>query len=151
MKDAEQCSESIALLDAQDTHHNNKDVPADSSRRSFIGKVGGATAVALAAGIPLEPLFEGKHGAGRGVGGILQIQQSRERQLELPQKHSPEREDQHRRTAGQRRRRADSPTFSGSWSKCLPHSYLGIVNRAAWQSLVYALGTGRSRTSKTFR
>ncbi len=42
----------------------------DASRRSFLGKVGvgGAAAVALAA-IPFEPLIEGKHGGGRGVGG----------------------------------------------------------------------------------
>ena len=33
--------------------------------------------------------------------------------------------------------------FSGSWSKCLKHDYLGIVNRASWLSLVNALQSGR--------
>jgi hypothetical protein len=33
--------------------------------------------------------------------------------------------------------------FSGSWSKCLPHTALGIVSPAAWQSMTRALGSGR--------
>src|SRR6267378_226405 len=36
--------------------------PEDPSRRSFLGKVGGVAAVAIAAGsIPLEPLVGGRH------------------------------------------------------------------------------------------
>ena len=33
--------------------------------------------------------------------------------------------------------------FSGSWSKCLPHTSLGIVNRTSWLSLYHSLQTGR--------
>jgi len=33
--------------------------------------------------------------------------------------------------------------FSGSWSKCLKHDALGIVNRASWLSLTHALQTGQ--------
>ena len=37
--------------------------PTDSSRRSFMGKVGiGSAAVVALAAVPLEPLIEGKHG-----------------------------------------------------------------------------------------
>src|SRR5208282_3976447 len=61
MKDPQENSTATLPLHGEDTHHN-QDVPADSTRRSFLGTVGGATAVALAAGIPLEPLLEGKHG-----------------------------------------------------------------------------------------
>ena len=32
--------------------------------------------------------------------------------------------------------------FSGSWSKCLKHDALGIVNRASWLSLQYATADG---------
>ena len=43
--------------------HSKDSGPADSSRRSFMGKIGigSAAAVALAT-MPLEPLIEGKHG-----------------------------------------------------------------------------------------
>ena len=61
MKKAEQSTDSTTPLHGEDAHHNQQDVPPDSSRRSFLGKVGGATAVALAVGIPLEPVLEGKH------------------------------------------------------------------------------------------
>src|SRR5579862_669626 len=60
-------SENLAPVEG-DASHPNQDKrkpgqPPDSSRRSFIGKmgIGSAAAVALAA-VPLEPLIEGKHG-----------------------------------------------------------------------------------------
>src|SRR5271166_3503054 len=72
MKAVQGCSEEATTVggEAAPNDHNDKEKsgkngpigPANSSRRSFLGKVGGATAVALAAGIPLEPVFEGKHG-----------------------------------------------------------------------------------------
>ena len=33
--------------------------------------------------------------------------------------------------------------FSGSWSKCLKHDYLGMVNRSSWLSLAHALQSER--------
>ena len=67
MNDEEQFSECSALPPGEDAHrHDEKNRkrrnPPGSSRRSFLGTVGGATAVALTVGIPLEPLLEGKHG-----------------------------------------------------------------------------------------
>lgn len=69
MKDSQGCCEEATLVQGEATHNDNEKPrkqgptgPANTSRRSFIGKVGGATAVALTVGIPLEPLFEGKHG-----------------------------------------------------------------------------------------
>ena len=62
MKDPQKGSKATSPVHGEDSDHKNPDVPSDSSRRSFLGTVGGATAVALAVGIPLEPVFEGKHG-----------------------------------------------------------------------------------------
>ena len=67
MKDPHEHCERTSPVPGEEEKHHKDNVnmgPADSSRRSFVGKVGigSAAAVALAAGIPLEPLFEGKHG-----------------------------------------------------------------------------------------
>lgn len=143
MKDEEKRSEGTPPLQGEGADHNKQDVPADSSRRSFIGKVGigGAAAVALAA-VPLEPLIEGKHGEAEAsvvsyksnnrANDSWNYRKSTAQDEKINIGVLPDNGDQNRFT-----------DFSGSWSKCLPHSYLGIVNRAAWQSLVYALGTGR--------
>jgi hypothetical protein len=142
MKDPQERSAATSPVHGEDADHNNKGVPADSSRRSFLGTVGGATAVALAVGIPLEPVFEGKHGEAEA--SVVSYGSSSRAKASLQYRENtadaeninigvlPDNGDQNRFT-----------DFSGSWSKCLPHSKLGIVNRAAWQSLVYALGTGR--------
>ncbi len=69
MKDSQGCFEEATPVLGEATHNDKKEPrnegptgPAATSRRSFLGKVGGVTAVALTAGIPLEPFFEGKHG-----------------------------------------------------------------------------------------
>ena len=72
MKDSQGCSEETALVRGEATPNDHADkqklekegstAPTHSSRRSFLGNVGGATVLALAAGIPLEHLFEGQHG-----------------------------------------------------------------------------------------
>ncbi len=108
--------------------------PADNSRRSFMGKlgIGSAAAVALAA----APLKAGASVVNyssrtRAAGSYGYRSQTAENEYidigELPDN-------------GDAARFSD---YSGSWSKCLPHPYLGIVSPAAWRSLVYALGTGR--------
>jgi len=151
MDRSQERNDSITPLDGEEsqTHQekNNQDspakLPADASRRSFLGKmgVGGAAAVALAA-IPFEPLIEGKHGEAeasvvdyrsnnrandsfnyrKGVAQNEKINNG-----ELPDNGDAER----------------FSDFSGSWSKCLKHDYLGIVNRSSWLSLVHALQTER--------
>ncbi len=91
MKDPQECFEHATPVDGEVNHHDQdkgRDEsgptgPADSSRRSFC-RVGGATAVALAAGIPLEPLFEGKHGQAEASVVSLRFFESRVRQLEVP-------------------------------------------------------------------
>jgi hypothetical protein len=145
MKDPQERSEVTSPVHGEDADHKNnkKHLPADASRRSFIGKVGigGAAAVALAA-VPLEPLIEGKHGeaeasvvsykSGTRTSNSYNYRTATAQNEKINIGVLPDNGDQNRFT-----------DFSGSWSKCLPHAHLGIVNRSAWQSLVYALGTGR--------
>jgi hypothetical protein len=142
MKDADQRSAGTSLLYNEDADHNKKDVPADSSRRFFIGKVGGATAAALAVGIPLEPLLEGKHGraeasvvpygsSGR-ASASLQYRENTAEAEKIDNGEQPDNGDSQRFT-----------DFSGNWSKCLKHDYLGIPNYASYQSMLHALQTGQ--------
>jgi hypothetical protein len=123
---------------------HRKDVPNDESRRSFLGKVGlgGATAAALAVGVSLEPLVAGKDGEAeasvvnyrshRRAMSSYDYRTDTARQERIDNSELPDNGDAQRFT-----------DFSGSWSKCLPHTSLGIVNRASWLSLSHALQTGR--------
>ena len=141
MKDLKKRSEDIAPRQGEDADHNNENVPADSSRRSFLGTVGGATA-ALAVALPLEPLFEGKHG--QAEASVVQYGSGSRTNASWQYRDSTA--DNNKINVGELPDNGDAERFtdfSGSWSKCLPHPYLGIVNRASWQSLVYALQTGR--------
>ena len=150
MKDPQGCRENATPVQGEATHNDRQEPrneaptgPAGSSRRSFLGKVGvgGAAAVALAA-LPFEPAIEGKHGEAEASvveyrsnnrtndsynyrKGVAQNEKINNGEL-------PDNGDSQRYT-----------DFSGSWSKCLKHDYLGIVNRASWLSLQYAMQTGR--------
>ncbi len=140
MKDPQERCEGSTPVPGEESaqNQNTKDqvaaAPADSSRRSFMGKlgIGSAAAVAMAA-VPLElgasvvPYSSRSRAAG-SYGYRSQTAQNEYIDIgELPDN-------------GDAARFTD---FSGSWSKCLPHPYLGIVNRQAWLSLTYALQTGR--------
>src|SRR5271157_5052367 len=113
------------------------------SRRKFMGTMGGvAAAAAVAAGVPLEPLFEGKHaqaeasvvpyGSSARTYASWQYRDSTADAEKIDVGLLPDNGDSQRFT-----------DFSGNWSKCLKHDYLGIPNSAGWLSLVYALKTGR--------
>lgn len=117
--------------------------PTDSSRRSFMGKVGmgSAAAVALAA-VPLEPLIEGKHGeadasvvnyqAPNRTNDSFNYRKSTAQNEKINNGEQPDNGDKNRWS-----------DYSGLWSKCLPHTALGIVNPTAYQSFLLALTTGR--------
>jgi len=150
MKHPKECYEQIAPYSGEDPQPNLENSrkqgdsprPGDAGRRSFLGTIGGATAVALTVGIPLEPLFEGKHGQAEAsvvpYGSSSRAYASfsyREKTAEAEKINVGELPDN-----GDSQRFGD---FSGSWSKCLKHDYLGIVNRASWLSLTHALKTGR--------
>jgi len=115
----------------------------DTSRRSFLSKVGmgSAAAVALAA-VPLEPLIEGKHGEAE-ASVVNYGSSSRASASYSYRKNSAQAEDidvGELPDNGDARRFSD---YSGSWSKCLPHTALGLVSSSAYQSFLYALTTGR--------
>ncbi len=103
--------------------------------------MGGATAVALAVGIPLEPLLEGKRGQAEAsvvnYGSSSRAGTSYEYRKDTAQEDNidigklPDNGDDSRFT-----------DYSGLWSKCLKHDALGIPNNAAYRSLLHALQTG---------
>jgi len=136
MKNPQEGSELATPLNAEgheERQLGQKNAPSDSSRRSFLGKmgVGGAAAVALAA-VPKASAsvvnYSSRSRAASSFGYRSQTAQNEFVDIgELPDNGDAER----------------FSDYSGSWSKCLPHPYLGIVSPAAWQSLTHALGTGR--------
>src|SRR3974377_1504088 len=140
MKDSKEYSEGIALLDGEDSNHKQDDV-ADSSRRSFLG-VGGATAVALAVGIPLEPVFEGKHGEAEAsvvpyksntrANNSWNYRKSTAQNEKINVGEQPDNGDLQRYT-----------DYSGMWAKALKHDGLGVPNAASFLSLLNALQSGR--------
>jgi hypothetical protein len=121
--------------------HKKEEQAANSSRRSFLGKMGGATAVALAAGIPLEPLFEGKHGQAEAsvisygstsrAGASFEYRENTAQGDNIDIGKLPDNGDDSRYT-----------DYSGLWSKALKHDALGIVNVTSYKSFLHALTTG---------
>jgi hypothetical protein len=152
MKDSQGCSEEAAPVPGEATpnDHNYKERPGkegatgpvDGSRRSFLGKVGGATAVALTAGIPLEPFLEGKHGEAEA--SVVPYRSNNRANDSFNYRKSTAQVE--KIDIGELFDNGDLQRFtdySGSWSKCLQHDALGIPNRASYQSLLRALQTGR--------
>ncbi len=139
MKDPQKHCDGVEPAQAEGTQEVPSKQPkegqlADSSRRSFMGKIGigGAAAVALAT-VPLK--------AGASV-----VNYSSRSRAAASFQYRDQTADNEYIDIGELPDNGDAARFSdfsGSWSKCLPHPYLGIVNPQAWRSLTYALGTGR--------
>jgi hypothetical protein len=104
--------------------------------------MGGATAVALAVGLPLEPLLEGKHGEA-DASVVNYSSYNRANNSFNYRKNTALKEYINVGLLPDNGDAARFTDFSGSWSKCLKHDALGIVNRASWLSLTHALQTGR--------
>ncbi len=144
MKGSQGCTEETTLAQGEATHDDNENPhkegparPAGTSRRSFIGKVGGATAVALTVGIPLEPFLEGKHG--QAEASVVPYRPSSRTYASW--KYRDNTADAEKIDVGVLPDNGDSQRFgdySGNWSKCLQHDALGIPNRASYQSLLRA-------------
>src|SRR5208283_2862125 len=113
------------------------------SRRKFMGTMGGvAAAAAVTAAIPLEPLFEGKHGEAEAA----VVPYGSSARTNASWEYRDNTADINKIDIGELPDNGDSQRFtdfSGNWSKCLQHDALGIPNRASWLSLTYALQTGR--------
>ena len=150
MRDPNKRSKGAAPHGGEDADHINKKAAnhsrgkraADASRRSFLGTVGGATAVALTVGLPLEPIFEGKHGAAEASvvpypAGVRTVASYVYREATARAERTdvgelPDNGDFERFT-----------DYSANWSKALKHDALGIPNVQSYNSMLYALKTGR--------
>jgi len=151
MKHPQDCSEGATSVQDKASHNDqpkrqDEITPAgrtDTSRRSFLGKMGlgSAAAVALAA-VPLEPLVEGK----RGEAAASVVNYNSAARAAASYNYRTKVAQNNFINIGELPDNGDAERFSdysGSWSKCLPHPHLGIVNPQAFQSLTHALGTGR--------
>jgi hypothetical protein len=151
MKDARESSEATALSHGEGAHHNHNNekgtklsganVPADSSRRSFLGTVGGATA-ALAVALPLEPLLEGK----RGQAEASVVPYGSSGRAYASWKYRDNTADAEKIDVGVLPDNGDLQRYtdySGMWAKSLKHDGLGVPNAASWLSMYKALKSGQ--------
>jgi hypothetical protein len=138
--------QNITVLQSKDEDTNKTETrhtapDAAPSRRSFLGKMGGATAVALAVGIPLEPLFEGKRG--QAEASVVNYGSSSRANASYGYRQDTAQNDNvdigKLPDNGDDSRYSD---YSGLWSKALKHDSLGIVNAVSYKSFLYALTTG---------
>lgn len=116
--------------------------PRSGSRRRFLGGVSGIAAAAATVGaIGLEPLLGGKESVADAsvvpyrsndrTNDSYNYRKNTAQNEKIDVRELPDNGDSDRFS-----------DFSGSWSKCLKHDYLGIVNRASWLSLTHALQSG---------
>lgn len=135
--------EELSITSKKGRRLGEADHPRDPSRRSFMGKVGGVAAVAMAAGsIPLVPLVGGKHsvakasvvsyGASDRAGDSTEYRTSTAQAENINVGVLPDNGDATAFT-----------DFSGSYSKALAHDALGVPNATSWLSMKNALTTGK--------
>jgi hypothetical protein len=117
--------------------------PSDPSRRSFLEKAGGLTAIALASAIvPLEPLLGGKESTAEA--SVISYDPTARAAASFDY-----REDQAETeniNVGELQDNGDSTTytdFSGTFSKALEHQCLGLVQSDSWLSMKTALTSGK--------
>jgi len=124
----------------KDQHANS---PANPSRRSFMGKAGSLTAMAVAAGVvPLEPLLEGKKSRAE-ASVITYPPNTRAGQSFTFRKQAAGNEKINAGVAADNGDAALYADKSGTWSKVLLHDDLGIVNQKSYASFVNALTSGK--------
>lgn len=124
---------------------SNKIDSTNKSRRRFLNQLGGATGAAVAAnvvGVPALSLLGTKSAAAAEVGPMTAYQRADAAynvrvQAALEQRQQPA---QAHPTNGDEER---YPNKIASFTKALPHSSLGEVNLPAYNSLIYALTTGK--------
>jgi len=124
----------------KDQHTNG---PANPSRRSFMGKAGGLTAMAVAAGmVPLEGLVGGK-GTRAEASVINYPPDTRSKQSLIFRGQAALNEKINVGVAPDNGDAALYADKSGTWSKVLLHDDLGIVNQNSYASFVNALTSGK--------
>ena len=116
--------------------------PADRSRRSFMNKAGGLTAMAVAAAmVPLEPLLGGKESTAE-ASVITYTENTRANDAFNYRKQEAQAEKISPPVAPDNGDAAKYSDHSGTWSKTLAHDDLEIVNANSYTSLVNALTSG---------
>ena len=138
MKNAPLASETMPSTVEPEAH-----TVSSPSRRKFMGTIGGAAAAAaVTAGIPLEPLFEGKHA--QAEASVVPYGSSGRAYASW--KYRDNAADANKIDVGQLPDNGDLQRFtdySGNWSKALNHDTLGIPNAHSYGSMLHALKTGR--------
>src|SRR5208337_1531215 len=138
MKNAPLASETMPSTVEPEPH-----TASSPSRRKFMGTIGGAAAAAaVTAGIPLEPLFEGKHA--QAEASVVPYGSSGRAYASW--KYRDNTADANKIDVGQLPDNGDLQRFtdySGNWSKALNHDTLGIPNAHSYGSMLHALKTGR--------
>ena len=118
------------------------DRPADNSRRSFMGKAGGLTAMAVAAAmVPLEPVLGGKETRAE-ASDITYSESNRSNSAFNYRTKEAQAEKVSPPIAADNGDFALYTDHSGTWSKTLQHDNLGIVNATSFNSFVTALTNG---------
>src|SRR5712675_3300419 len=130
-------------VSSKNGHKNNPftNQPVDRSRRSFMNRAGGLTAMAVAAAIvPLEPLLGGKESEA-DASVITYSENNRSNQSFNYRKFEAQAEKISPPVAPDNGDAAKYSDHSGTWSKTLAHDDLEIVNANSYASLVNALTT----------
>src|SRR5262249_37426598 len=110
-----------------------------SSRRSFLGRAGGLTAMAMAASIvPLEPLLRGKESEAE-ASVITYTETNRANQSFDYRRFEAQAEKLTPPVAPDNGDAALYTDHSGTWSKALVHDNLQLVNATSYNSFVNAL------------
>jgi hypothetical protein len=118
------------------------DRPLNNSRRSFMGKAGGLTAMAVAAAmVPLEPLLGGKETQAE-ASDITYSESNRANSAFNYRTKEAQAEKVSPAVAADNGDFALYTDHSGTWSKTLQHDNLGIVNATSFNSFVTALTNG---------
>ncbi len=132
-------------------NHNGEEVEkkpggqmlANPSRRSFLGKAGGLTAMAAAASlVPLEPLLGGRQSEAE-ASVITYKDNTRSNDAYYYRRSTANTEHIDIGVLPDNGDAAKFSDHSGSWSKVLLHDDLGIVNQNSWTSFVNALTSGK--------
>jgi hypothetical protein len=127
--------------DKKKSDHKNPDrnLPADRSRRSFMGRAGGFTAMAVAAAmVPLEPLLGGKESEA-DASDIVYSESNRSNQSFNYRKFEAQAEKVSPPVAPDNGDFALYTDHSGTWSKALVHDNLELVNQTSFTSFTNAL------------
>jgi hypothetical protein len=113
---------------------------ADRSRRAFLGRAGGFTAMAVAAAgiVPLEPLLGGKQTEAE-ASDITYSESTRANNAFKYRNQEAQAEKTSPPVAADNGDFALYTDHSGTWSKTLQHDNLGIVNQSSFTSFTNAL------------